>query len=168
MPSTSGTWEQRYSSYSLLLWQNTNQNQIGEERVSLNISSREPRQELKAETWRNTAFWLVFHGVLRLLCIQLKTICPGMTPPRLGWALPHQSLIKTISQRHAHGLMWLKQYLNWGFLFPQETLACVSVDKKLNTEKLHWCPNKSFTLTDLHSWCWKILCMLLEKKSNQQ
>lgn len=59
----------------------------------------------------------------------------------LGWAgpFPHQPLIKTISQRHAHGLMWLKQYLNWGFLFPQETLACVSVDKKLNTER--WTPD---------------------------
>lgn len=49
--------------------------------------------------------------------IQPRTTCWGELPPTVGWAPPHQSLIKTmpISWRH---------FLHWGFLFPDDSSLC--------------------------------------------
>jgi hypothetical protein len=39
--------------------------------------------------------------------------------------------------------------------------------ESLNIEKFSWCLTSAFTLTEQHSWYWKVLSMLLEEKSNQ-
>jgi hypothetical protein len=52
------------------------------------------RQELMQRPWRGAAHWLVHHGLLRLFSDRTQDHQHKMTPPTVGWALPHQSLIK--------------------------------------------------------------------------
>lgn len=57
-------------------------------------------------------------GLLLLACltcflIGLSTTSPGMGPPKMDWALPHQSLIKKASYRSAYNLVLRRYILNW-------------------------------------------------------
>ena len=52
------------------------------------------RQELMQRTWRGAAYWLASPGLLSLLSYRTQDYQPRMVPPTMGWALPHQSLIK--------------------------------------------------------------------------
>lgn len=47
-----------------------------------------------------------------------RSTCLGMVLPTMCWSLLYQSLNKTISGRHIHKAIWLRQYFNWGSLFP--------------------------------------------------
>lgn len=55
-------------------------------------------QELMPKPRRNTAYCLVFRG---LLTYPVPT-CPGVAPFTMAWGLPHQSLIKKLFHRLAH------------------------------------------------------------------
>ena len=55
-------------------------------------------QELMQKPRRNTAYCLVFRG---LLAYPVPT-CPGVAPFAMPWGLPHQSLIKKLFHRLAH------------------------------------------------------------------
>lgn len=37
------------------------------------------------------------------LAMQPRTTCPGMAPPKVGWALPHQSFIKKCPRNYSDG-----------------------------------------------------------------
>jgi hypothetical protein len=67
-----------------------------------------------------------------------------MAPPTMGWALPHQSLIKTIHYRHAYRRILLKNFLNWDSLLSSDS-SLFQVDIKLaststaaNTQLTRW------------------------------
>jgi hypothetical protein len=62
------------------------------------------RQELMQRPWRNAAYWLAPHGLLILLSTKPRTTSPGVVPPTMDWALPHQSLIKKIINKLACNL----------------------------------------------------------------
>ena len=65
------------------------------------------RQELMQRPWRGTAYWLAPHDLFILLSIESRTTSPGMAPPTMDWALPHQSLIKKTPYRTAYTLsLW--------------------------------------------------------------
>ncbi|EGV92411.1 hypothetical protein I79_005013 [Cricetulus griseus] len=44
--------------------------------------------------WRKTAYWLAPHGLLSLLSVEPRTSYPEIALPTVGWALPHQPLIR--------------------------------------------------------------------------
>ena len=50
------------------------------------------RQELMQRSWRNAAYWLAHHDLLKLLYYRTRASAQKMTPPTTGWALPHQSV----------------------------------------------------------------------------
>ena len=56
------------------------------------------------EAMEGAAYWLVPHGLLSLLSYRTQDHSPGMTPPTMNWALPHQSLIKKMPYRLAYSL----------------------------------------------------------------
>ena len=41
-----------------------------------------------------------------------RTTSPGMAPPKVGWALPHQSLSKKITYRLANSLILWRGFLS--------------------------------------------------------
>lgn len=47
------------------------------------------RQELKQGPGRNRSHWFAAHGLLSLLSYTLRTTCPGVALPTVGWTLPH-------------------------------------------------------------------------------
>lgn len=54
------------------------------------------RYELKQRPGRSSAFWLVSHGLLSLLSCITQDTWPGVVLPRVGWTLPHPSLIENM------------------------------------------------------------------------
>lgn len=73
-------------------------------------------------------------GLLTIACsscflIQPRNPCPDVTPPTVSLNLPHEWLIKKITQRLAYRPTWWKYFFDWGFLFPDDSSLC-QVDKK--------------------------------------
>lgn len=74
------------------------------------------RQKLKQRTWSGAAYWLAPHGLLSLLFTQPRTTCLEVTPPTVGCALLHQSLIEgksnleTRSQANVIGAISLQRF----------------------------------------------------------
>ena len=56
------------------------------------------RQELMWRPQRSAAYWLAPNDLLCLLT-ELRTVSPGIEPPTMSWALPHQSIIKKMPHR---------------------------------------------------------------------
>jgi hypothetical protein len=59
------------------------------------------RQELMQRPWRNAAYWLTPHRLLSLLSQRTQDHQPRVVLLIMGWALPHQSLIKKMLYRVA-------------------------------------------------------------------
>jgi hypothetical protein len=86
------------------------QKQVGEEKVYLAhtstslfiIEGSQHKNSHRVGTWKlelieSSAYWLLT-GLLLVACsacflIEPRTTSPGMAPPTMGWALPHQTLI---------------------------------------------------------------------------
>lgn len=68
------------------------QSVVGEIRAG--TQGRDPEAGTEAEATENAVDWLALHGSLSL--IEASTTCPGVKASTVGWALPHQSLIKKI------------------------------------------------------------------------
>jgi hypothetical protein len=51
---------------------------------------------LEAGADTEAAYWLAPQGLLNLLSYRSRTTNPGMAPPTMGMALPHQSLSKRV------------------------------------------------------------------------
>lgn len=97
------------------------------------LSSRELKQELSAGTWgqklkrgsrKNAVCWLTLRGWHSPLSLQARATCPL---PRAasatgGLALPHQSLIKTMPQRHADQASLTEANSSTEVLSPEVTL----------------------------------------------
>jgi hypothetical protein len=54
-------------------------------------------------------------GLLPMACsacflIEPRTTSPGLAPPTMGWALPHQSIIKKIPYRLAYRLILMEAF----------------------------------------------------------
>lgn len=81
----------------------------------------EKRPEAKAvkEWWMLTG--LLFIG---LLCLHLRTACPGVVQPREGWVILYQSFVKKMSHRFPYRPVVQKHFLKWGFLFPDDPSGC--------------------------------------------
>jgi hypothetical protein len=58
--------------------------------------------------------------------IDPRTTSPGMAPPTMHWALPHQSLIKKNASRLAYSPIWWRHFLNWSKFPPLGWLSLVS------------------------------------------
>ena len=90
---------------------------------------RNSRQELKQRPWRRAAYWLV----LMALCC-LVSLYNQSHPAQWGhcpwWAGP--SCMNRWSRKCSHnlacGLMWWRHFLNWGFLFTDDS-SLYQVDK---------------------------------------
>lgn len=63
--------------------------------------------------------WLVYAAFYTT-----RTTCLGTALPTEGWALPHQSITKKRSHRHAHRPVWGIQFYNWGILFLGDSSLC--------------------------------------------
>lgn len=76
--------------------------------------------------WRGAAYWLAlpFHPACSDCYLILRTTSPGMIPPKMGWAFPHQSLIKTILYKFACSIVLWKHFLNWGSLLLDDSSLC--------------------------------------------
>ena len=78
------------------------------------------RQDLIQRPWRGAAYWLALP--LHPACsdcylIELRTTSPGMIPPKMGLAFPHQSLIKTILYEFACSpVLWKEAFSPLRFL----------------------------------------------------
>lgn len=68
----------------------------------------EPEAGAHAEAMEGAASWLAHHG----LPIELTTTRPGIAPPIVAWALPHQSLAKKMPHRLAYILILWSHFLN--------------------------------------------------------
>jgi hypothetical protein len=53
------------------------------------------RQDLSQRPWRNAMPWLAPYGCTVCCLIPLRSLCPEVTPPTVGWAFPCQSSITT-------------------------------------------------------------------------
>ena len=42
--------------------------------------------------WRDAAYLIALCGLLSLFLMEPRITSPGVAPPTMGWALPHQSL----------------------------------------------------------------------------
>jgi hypothetical protein len=76
-------------------------------------------QELEGRRWCRGHGGILLNGLFLMACsacflIEPRTTCPGMAPPTMGWALPHQSLIKKMPYRLAHSPL-LRHFLTWDF-----------------------------------------------------
>lgn len=58
-------------------------------------NGRKLEEGTDAEPW-SAAYWLAPHALLSL-SIGPRSVSPGMASPTMGWAFPHQSLIRKIS-----------------------------------------------------------------------
>ena len=52
------------------------------------------KQELKQRPWRSVAYWIAPRGLLSLPSYRTQDHQPRMVPPTMGWAPPHQTLIR--------------------------------------------------------------------------
>ena len=60
--------------------------------------------------------------------IKLGTTSPGVAPPTMGWALPHQSLIKKMPHRLAYSPILWRCFLSWAsFLLDGSSLCQVDI-----------------------------------------
>jgi hypothetical protein len=89
----------------------------------------------QGRNWGRDHGRMLHTGLLSLACslcflIHPRTTCPGLIPPTVAWALPHQSLILKMSHRLACRPNWLQHFLNWGSLFPSDS-SLHQVDTKL-------------------------------------
>lgn len=105
-------------------------------------SLMEVRDKLKAGTcrrncgrdwdWSDAAYWLIPHGLLRLLSYKPRAIGLCITPPIVCCSLPHQSRLKTVPPQAAYRPIWWRQILTWQSLCPDVTSLC-QVDNKLSS-----------------------------------
>jgi len=72
--------------------------------------------------WRSAANDLLPKACSACFPVEPRTTSPAMVPPTVGWALPHQSLIKKISYRLAYSSIFSIEVLSI-----QMTLACVEL-----------------------------------------
>lgn len=56
--------------------------------------------------------------------IEPGTTCPGMVPPTVGWAFPHQLLIKNMPYRLVYSLVLWRRFLSWGFPLLDDSSFC--------------------------------------------
>jgi hypothetical protein len=68
-------------------------------------------QKLMQRPWRDAAYWLAPYALLILSSYRTQDTIPGLAPLTMGWALPHQSLIKMSSQL-AYSLILWSYFLN--------------------------------------------------------
>lgn len=89
---------------------------LGEERVYFPFTSRhqfitersQGRNSSRAGAWKRE-LKAIEEGCL-LACsvcfiIYTRTICPGVVPPTVGWAFPHQSIIKKMHHKFSNRLI---------------------------------------------------------------
>ena len=74
------------------------------------------RQELMQRPWRGAAYWLALYDLLSLLSYRTQNHSPGVATPTMGWALPHQSLVKKIHYRSAYSQILWRHFLNSRYL----------------------------------------------------
>ena len=90
--------------------------------VSVSGQAETWRQGLMQRPWKGAAYWLARHGLLSLLSYRTRTISPEMAPPTMGWALPHQSLIKISPVAESYRGTFLIKVPSF-----QVTLACTKL-----------------------------------------
>jgi hypothetical protein len=89
------------------------------------------RQELMQRPRGSAVYCLVLHGLLRLhFLIGPRTTSTGIAAPTMGWALPHQSLIKKMFYMTAYRQTLWRHFLNSGCLLSDDPRFC-QVDIKL-------------------------------------
>jgi hypothetical protein len=128
------------SGFLLLWWNAMTQKQVGEKRVHLAYTSisqsiiegNQDRNSHGAGTWKQKPIQRPWRRMLTGLLpiawsacflIEPRTTSPGMAPPTMGWALPHQSVIKKMPSSLAYNPILWRHFLIWGFL--------LSVDPRL-------------------------------------
>ena len=86
-------------------------------------------QELMHRPWRGVAYWLAPHGCSACFLIEPRTTSPGMTVPTMGWALPHQSLIRKCPICLPSACILWSHFLSWGSRLSDDSSLChVGID----------------------------------------
>lgn len=95
---------------------------------------------------------------LDILCHQMKPSMPGMGYILLNhWSERYHGMPQT-TQAMAKAIGCTLQWDSKALLF-DKTLICLIQDGDVELV-----PTRSFIPTDVYSWHWQVLCMLLEKK----
>lgn len=63
------------------------------------------KQEVMEIPWKDASYWLVSIACSPGFLIEYRTTSYGLTPPKMGWALAQQSLIKKIPYRLVSNLI---------------------------------------------------------------
>ena len=90
---------------------------------------RNSRQEPGGRNWSRDHGETLLPGLFSTACsigflVHPRLTCPEVSPPTVGWVLPHQSVIKQMSHRHAHGPVWWRQFLKLGCFSPGASSLC--------------------------------------------
>jgi hypothetical protein len=72
---------------------------------------RDPEAAADTEAKEGAAYCLLPMACSTCFLIEPRTTCPGMSPPTMGWALLHQSLIKKMFYKLAYSPI-LRHFLN--------------------------------------------------------
>ena len=80
------------------------------------------RQGLRQRLLRNADYWLtLFWLKLGQLSYVTKDHLLSCGTQKVGWALAHQSTIKTSFHRHGYKPIWSQQFFNWESLLPSNS-----------------------------------------------
>lgn len=126
------------------------------------------RQQPGGRNWSRSHRGTLLTGLLLLACsicflIPLRTTCPGIDPPTLGWAFPHQQLIKKCpTDLPTSNLM--EAFSHFRFLFPDNSNFCQAGNKLARTKDT-WIQNE---WEQEESWgigadSWFLMCICIWK-----
>jgi len=71
----------------------------------------------------SASYWLATPRCSACFLIEPRTSSPGVELLTMGWALPHQSLVKEMPYSW---ILW-RHFLNLGFLFSDSTVCQVAI-----------------------------------------
>lgn len=95
-------------------------------------------------------------GLIHMACSAYFLIQPShlswMAPSTAVWAFPHKSLIKKVSNREIHRLIWWRNFLSWSSLFP-DNQDSYQAEKQQQQQQQK--PRKSKSTTKLNISCLK-------------
>jgi hypothetical protein len=97
-------------------------------------SGRNSRQELMQRPWRDAAHWLVLLACSACFLIEPRATFPEVAWFIVGWALPHQLLVKKVLCRRGYSLILWRHFLTWGSLLSGDAGLC-HIDIKCSQQR---------------------------------
>lgn len=113
--------------FSIAVTKHSNQYQCGDGRGYLTYTPRSQSVTERSNSMNQagtmpTGLVMASHSVAFLIVLRLN--CLGMAPVPIGQTLLYQLAIKKMSCRHAHRLIWCRQFCSRWSLFPSDFSLC--------------------------------------------